>query len=79
MHGAHSGTLLFYSDIDKTILKAIREATIAPLPSLSDFSSDEEMGEPERITLWNYKRLDNIDEVTQGFQPVNPVHFDIKH
>lgn len=49
MRGSDSGTLLFNSDIDKTerdIRKAIweaRESTIVPLPSLSDFSSHEEM------------------------------------
>jgi len=33
----------------------------------------------ERITLGDYGRLDNLDEVAQGFQPANPVFFDIKN
>jgi len=32
----------------------------------------------EHITLEDYGRLDNLDEVVQGFQPANPVYFDIK-
>jgi hypothetical protein len=37
------------------------------------------MGDIERITLGDYRRLNNIDEVTQRFQPVNPILFNIKH
>ena len=37
------------------------------------------MGDIEHITLGDYGRLKNIDEVTQRFQPVNPYLFDIKH
>jgi len=37
------------------------------------------MGDMERITLGDYMRLDNIDEVFQGVQTVSPVLFDIKH
>jgi hypothetical protein len=92
IHDADLGTLLFsfkkgtlLFDIDKTriaIRKAIREArdaTTVSLPSLSDFSSNEETGELERVTLGDYGRHNNIDEVSQGFQPVNLVLFDIKH
>jgi len=66
--------LLFNFNIDKTeraIRKAIKEAAEAatvPLSSLSDYSSNKEMGEPERITLGDYRRLDNIDEVV-GVSP----------
>lgn len=75
MRGADMRTLQFDFDFDKTeiaIRKAIweaREATTVPLPSFSDLSSNEEMGEPKRIALGDCRRLDNIDEVTQGFQP----------
>lgn len=71
--GADSDTLLFDSDIHKTeirIQKAIREARVlqivaaVPLLDLSDFSYDEEMGDVERITLGDYMRLNNLDEVT---------------
>jgi len=67
---------------ERSIRKLIREAkeeVDVLLPSLSDFSSNEEMGEPERIPLGDYMRLDNIIEVTHGFQPANPIRFDIKH
>jgi len=37
------------------------------------------MGEEHRITLGDYRRLDNLDEVSLGFQPANPVVFDIKN
>jgi len=36
------------------------------------------MGDMEHITLWDYGRLDDIDEVAQRFQPENLVLFDIK-
>jgi len=36
-------------------------------------------GEPEHITLGDYGRHNNIDEVSHEFQPVNLVLFDIKH
>jgi len=29
--------------------------------------------------LGDYGRLDNLDEITLGFQPANPVVFDIKN
>jgi len=54
------GTLLSDSYIDKSggeIWRRIweaREATIVPLPSLSDFSSDEEEQVMERITRGDY-------------------------
>lgn len=70
--GDDSGTLVCDSDIGKTeraipkTTQGAREAAIVSLPSFSDFSSDEEMGEPERITLEDYGRLDKIDEVSQG-------------
>jgi len=37
------------------------------------------IGDMECITLGDYGRLNNIDEVAQGFQLVNPLHFDIKY
>jgi len=37
------------------------------------------MGDELRITLGDYERLDNLDEVSLGFQPSNPVVFDIKN
>ena len=37
------------------------------------------MGEEYRITLGDYGRLDNMDEVSLGFQPAKPVVFDIKN
>jgi len=85
IRGPDSGTLLFDSDIDKIeraiqkVIQEAREAAVIPLPSLSDFSSDEEMGELERVTLGDHGNLDNINEVTQGFQLVNPNLFVIKH
>jgi len=36
------------------------------------------MGDIERITLGDYGSLDNLDEVSQGFQSKNIVLFDIK-
>lgn len=33
----------------------------------------------DMVTLGDYKRLDNIDEIVQGFQLVSLVLFDIKH
>jgi len=44
-----------------------REAATVSLPSLSDFSSDREEDIMERYTLGDYGRLDNLDEVAQGF------------
>lgn len=85
MCGAGSGTLLFDSDwekIEREIRKRIREAKEAanvPLPCLSDFSSDEEEEIMEWITLWDYGRLGNLDEVDQGFQLAKHVFFDIKN
>jgi len=35
-------------------------------------------GDQPRITLGEYGRLDNLEEISLGFQPVNPVVFDIK-
>jgi hypothetical protein len=37
------------------------------------------MGDVEWITLGDYGTLRNLDEVVQGFQPTNPVVFDIKN
>lgn len=71
------------SNIDKTereirkVIREEREAAIVPLPYLSDLSFDDEMEDVERITLGDYGRLNNIDDVAQGFQLANPV-FDIK-
>lgn len=31
------------------------------------------------VTLEDYGRLDNLDEVAQGFQPANLVFFDIRN
>jgi len=50
-----------------------REATTISLPSLSDFSSDEAEEIMERFTLGDYGRLNNLDEVAQGFQLANHV------
>jgi hypothetical protein len=35
--------------------------------------------ENPRITLGDYERVDNLDEVSLGFQPTNSVVFDIKN
>jgi len=46
-------------------------------PSDSDFFSGEsEMGDILHIILWGM--LNNLDEVSLGFRPANPVAFDIK-
>jgi len=37
------------------------------------------MGDKRRITLGDYERLDNLDDVSLGFQPANPTVFDIKN
>jgi len=37
------------------------------------------MGEERHINLGDYGRLDNLDEVSLGFQPANPVVFYIKN
>jgi hypothetical protein len=37
------------------------------------------MGDKHHITLRDYGRLDNLEEVSLGFQPANPVVFDIKN
>jgi len=37
------------------------------------------MGEVRRITLGDYWWLDNLNEISFGFQPANPVVFDIKN
>jgi hypothetical protein len=37
------------------------------------------MRDERRITLGDYGRLDNLDEVSLGFQPANLVVFDIKN
>jgi len=50
-----------------------REAATVSLPSLSDFSSDKEEDIMEHYTLGDYGRLDNLDEVAQGFQLANHV------
>jgi len=80
-------TLLFGSDVDKTerwVRKAIPEVrevqipVVVPLLHLSYFWFDEEMGGVERITVGDYGRLDNFDEVAQGFKQANPILFDIK-
>jgi len=61
--------LLFDPDIDKTEkstqkrIREAREATIVLLPSLRDFSFDEEEQGMELITLGDYGRLDNLDKV----------------
>lgn len=79
------GTLLSNYDIDKSgrairrRIREAREAAIVPLLSLSDFSSDKDEQVMERITLGDYARLGNLDKVAQGFQPANPVFFDIKN
>jgi len=37
------------------------------------------MGDERDITLWDYGKLDNLDHVSLGFQPSNPVVFNIKN
>lgn len=37
------------------------------------------MGDHPCITLGGYGRLDNLDEISLGFLPANPVVFDIKN
>jgi hypothetical protein len=69
MRGEGSDTLLIDFDIGKTEwaiqrrIREAREAATVPLPSLSGFSSDEEDQVMERMTLGDYGRLDNLDEV----------------
>lgn len=50
MCGKDSSTLLFDFDFDKTeraLRKAIREAVVVAFRSLSDFTSDKELGDME--------------------------------
>jgi len=37
------------------------------------------MGDSPCITLGDYERLDNLEKVSLGFQPANPVAFDFKN
>jgi len=37
------------------------------------------MGDHPHITLGDYGRLDNLDEISLGFEPANPIVFDIKN
>ena len=63
-------------------IKEAREAQIAavvPLSDLSDFSSDDKIGDMEHITLGDDRRFNNLDEVVQRFQLENSVFFDIKN
>ena len=87
MHNTKIGIMHFDIFIDKTeraLRKAVRIARerreqqeIIPIP---DYSSDEsEMGEEHRVTLGDYGRLGNLEEVSLGFQPANPLVFDIKN
>jgi len=87
MRNTKTGILYFDPDMDKTEQALRRAAQLArertyqqeTIP-IQDYSSDEsEMGEEHRITLGNYGRLDNLNEVSLGFQPANPVVFDIKN
>jgi len=38
-----------------------------------------EMGNERHITLGDYGRLDNLDEISLGFQTANSMVFDIKN
>jgi len=40
-------------------------------------NASSSMGDHQRITLGDYGRLDNLDEIFLGFQPANPIIFDI--
>jgi len=87
MRNTKTDILHFDRDIDK-IERALRRAALLAkvrtkqqetIP-IQDYSSYEsEMGEKHCITLGDYGRLDNLDEVSLGFQPANPVVFDIKN
>ena len=87
MRNTKIGILHFDADIDKTDWALRRAARLARVRIeqqerilIQDYSSDEsEMGDELRITLGDYERLDNLDEVSLGFQPSNPVVFDIKN
>jgi len=58
--------------------EATRVASI-PLSNDSDFSSGvEEMVRIQRITLGDYGRLDNLEEVSLRFQTINRFTFYIK-
>jgi len=46
---------------------------------LNTFCSNEFHSNHPRLTLGDYRRLDNLDEISLGFQPANLVVFDIKN
>jgi len=81
------GILHFDLDIDKierALQSAVRLARVRTKQHetilIQDYSTNEsEVGDERRITLRDYGRLDNFDEVSLGFQPTNPVVFDIKN
>lgn len=55
-------------------------SSICLTPGDSDFSSEKsEMGDILRIILWDYGMLDNLEEVSLGFQSENPIAFDTEN
>lgn len=79
--------MIFDSDINRTE-RAIRKSNWLAkdenkkdIIQIQDFSSNELEIEYKvsHITRGDYKRLDNLDEVSPEFQPANPVVFDIKN
>ena len=87
MHNTNTGILQFDPKIDKTERALQKEARLArerteqqeAIPTSDSSSNKSEMGEERRITLGDYWRLNNLDEVSFGFQPTNLVVFDIKN
>ncbi|MCI44256.1 hypothetical protein A2U01_0065495, partial [Trifolium medium] len=83
--------LLFDSEIEKTAKanrKAVRLAQLADTsagnpPSESSQSEESIMGDnpppSPRRTMGDYCRRTDAEQISMGFQPANPVTFDIKN
>jgi len=77
----------FDPHIDKTERALQRAARLARVRTkqqeaiiIQDYSSDKsELGDERRITLGDYGRLDNLDELSLCLHPTNPVVFDVKN
>ena len=76
-----TGILQFDADIGKTERVPRRAARLTRVRTeqqetiiIQDYSLDE-----SEITLGDYGRLNSLNEVSLGFQKVNPVLFDIKN
>jgi len=83
MRGTKTDILQFYPNMDKTERALRKAARIAremteqrkPIPIQDSSSEESEMGDHPLITLGIYGRLDNLEEVSLGFQPANSVGF----